>query len=148
MEKKVNVINIYLTNADRKRLNELKYKYHLSYSTMANIIADKICSQIKQKEFKTYLYQDKTKYKTSIKPRNAYKYENRTQIYTNTIKVFCRGDLRKYMDEKDAVNLELSILNEMHDTYDENWDGNRLNRMMPKIVKKNREYYKKILEIE
>lgn len=148
MQKKVNIINIYLTNADRKRLNELKYKYHLSYSTMANIITDKICSQIKQKEFKNYLYDDKTKYRTSIKPRNAFKYENRTQIYTNCIKLFTRGDLRKYMDEKDAVNLEISILNEMNDTYDENWDGNRLNRMMPKIVKKNRDYYKKILEIE
>ena len=35
-------LNIYLTYEDKKKLNEIKFKYQLSYSTIARLIGELI----------------------------------------------------------------------------------------------------------
>ena len=45
--KKKNVrLNIYLTNEDKKKLNEIKYKYQLSYSTIARLVGEAMACHI------------------------------------------------------------------------------------------------------
>ena len=40
------------------------------------------------------------------------------------------------------------IYKDFQNTIDDNWDGNKFQRLMPKLIKQNREYYKKLLEVE
>lgn len=140
-------INIYITQSELKQLKEIKYKYHISISTIANIITSKmnlICSdQINE----TYLYEKTDKdYKTCITPRNVYN-GNNTKMFTNSIKIFCKGEIKKYCkNDKQYIDIKNMIYNEFVKTYDENWDGDRLQRQMPKMIKQNRNYYKRILE--
>lgn len=148
MEKKVNRINIYLNNKERQILNQMKYKYHLSYSTIANILGEILIEPLKLEEIKTYIYEDKTKYKTSIKPKDAYKYENRTQIYTNLLKIYCRNELNKYLPQSKIDKYQTSIYIRMNETQDDNWNGNQFNRQMVKWLKHNKEYATKIIEGE
>lgn len=155
---KIKRLNIYLTPQDRKKLNEIKFKYHLSYSTIANIILIPMLVVMGKEYTNKYIYQkDEGSQKTSIKPRQD---NYSTIVYTNALKLFCRNEYRKFLQdhnerkltEKEQEKLYQDINNQIYklfqDTYDPNWDGNELQRRMPKLIKANRQYYKKLLEDE
>lgn len=153
---KVNRINVYLNGIDRKILNEIRDKYHLSYSTIANIIMDKIVYGNNARILSDhYIYEKDNSTKTSIKPRHASKetYFGSgewpiTMMFTNGIKLFTRNEMTKYLgiDEKEQAKIKSQIYNEFQNTYDPNWNGNEWNRRIPKLIKANKEYYKKLLE--
>lgn len=149
--KKTKRVNINLTYEDKKELEKLRIEKKLSYSTIANIITKWLIGWIHPEG---YIYKDLNEKKTSIKPRNSYK----SQDITNCLKLFLRKDLKKYIlenlegNEKTKLKLYNSLNNkiydEMKDTYDPNWDGNEWHRKVPKILKQNPDYYKKLLGIE
>lgn len=138
------IVNIYITTTDRKRLEELKWKYHVSYSTIANTCVMKLAKCIGNQC--GYLYEEKG-YKTSIKCKLEWELENISQLYTNCLKIFLKDEINKYVKE-DNGKIKSSILNELNNTWEENWNGNYFNRLMPRLVKKNKSYYKKLLEVE
>lgn len=148
--KKTIRLNIYLTVKDRKKMMEIKEKYHLSWSTIGNILTENIFMAMAKKNIDIrnhYLYEnDANISKTSIKPRNEYGYSSMT--YTNAIKVFCRDDLKNYMTDEETNKLKSKIYNEFQNTYDENWNGNQLSRFIPKFFKQNKSYSKKLLGLE
>ena len=152
---KTHRINIYLNGKEKKKINDLKNKYHLSYSTIANIITGVFysCKELQADLKDHYIYEDKTSTKTSIKPsRNKqiqYNYEKPAMIYTNALKIFLNEDLKKYIaNEKRRNQINNMIYSQFQNTYDDNWDGNRFCRQMPRFIRNNKEYIKKILENE
>lgn len=143
-------INIYLTPLEQKELSRLKYQYHLSFSTICNIIVKHTTCTAKIIEVQEYRYKEIGN-KTSIKPKyeqNAYWLDssyNKSKLYSNCVKRYLRHDY-KDLDEKTKTKLLNKILNELKETYDAHWDGNEWNRKLPRYLKEHKEYYKKVLE--
>lgn len=134
-------INIYLKPNDKKELCRLQNKFHLSFSTMANAIITPIYVALGQK-LNEKLYNEKN-YKTCIKPRQD---QYSSKQYTNAIKLFLRKDLKKYVDEQTNQKITQMIYKEFQNTYDENWNGNRWCRFIPKFIKKNPTYIRNLIE--
>ena len=156
-ENKKNVrLNIYLTTEDKKKLNEIKFKYQLSYSTIARLLGEAMASHIensKQILNGKYIYANDTgQKKTSIKPRhdvwNNYFIETPTVFYTNAIKIYTRNEEKKYMEVKEFSKYQKELEKAFKEEKDPNWNGNEWQRRMPRLIKQNREYYKKLLEGE
>lgn len=140
-------VNIYLTYKEKKELCSIRDKYHLSFSTISNIIARNTALTGKIIEDKEYKYKEKG-YKTSIKPKcEPYLDEivNKSKYYTNAVKRYLRKEY-ECIDEKIKTKLLNKIINEFKETYDPNWNGNEWNRRMPRLLKEHREYYRKILD--
>lgn len=155
MEKlKVKRINIYLTYQERKELNEIKYKYHLSYSTIIDIIANEVWNESQYyicNLLDHYIYEDEKSYKTCIKPKQTSYNEmvkQPTLYLTNVIKCFLKNSfVEKVGMKQDTWNKKKSrIYNNFQNTYDPNWDGNEWNKKFPKYIKQHKEYVKKVLE--
>lgn len=151
---KVNRINVYLNSQDRKVLNEIKDKYHISYSTIANIIITTYINNyadIVKKIKKNYLYEEDNSSKTSIKPRIS-KYWGKdeslpiTKVFTNGIKIFTRNGFKEVLkiEDKEISKIKSKIYNEFQNTYDPNWDGNSFTRRAIKVFKNNKDYIKRI----
>lgn len=163
---KIHRLNIYLTNQDRKILNEIKEKYHISYSTIAKVLFSVLWKgTVRQEDNNTfivwcdhYLYKDDKSTKTSIKPR----LENidqclksflngtnggATLTFTNMIKAFTRKELGKWTgwDEKEVNKRTSQIYNQFQQEYDPNWNGNEFIHRTVKIFKNNPSYWRKIL---
>lgn len=147
-------INIYLDPKEKKQLTELKDKYHLSFSTMANIIANIYYEILSNSLEETYLYNTDTTEridkklglmakKTSIKPRDANKYRDKTKLYTNAILMFLKKDKKYLGDHFEKCNNK--IYAEFQNTYDPNWNGNQLSRFIPRFIKQNPDYIQKLI---
>lgn len=158
---KTRILNVYLTNADRKELTKIKEKYHLSYSTIASIIVGELVRGSWDKLWDHYIYKEEKSTKTSIKPRNYNNPDSNvicefkdgrkiktTLIYTNAIKTFTHNEIAKNLgiDEKEAEKRRSRIFNAFSNTYDPNWNGNQLSRFIPKFIRQNKAYVKKVLE--
>lgn len=149
-------LNIYLTHEDKQILNQIKYKYQLSYSTIARLIAENLINAAGTKELDgIYLYpNDKGQTKTSIKPRKFKGFEalveHPTIFYTNAIKIYTRNDVEKklFLKETKYKKFLKDLERAFKEEKDPNWNGNEWQRRLPKLIKQNREYYKKILESE
>ena len=75
-------------------------------------------------------------------------YKNISKVYTNCLKMFLKKDLKNHYETKKANKLYNRIHETMTKEYDPNWNGNEWQRRMPRLLKQNREYYKRILENE
>lgn len=143
-------INIYLTKEERKSLTQTKYYYHLSISTIANIIVDNL-DEFKKYE-QVFIYNDaKRDSQTSIKPRipgSNILIKNPLYLYTNVLKLWVNKDYVKkgFMTEKQFHKFYKAVIHEFETRKEDNWDGNEWNRKLPRHLKRNKEYYKKILE--
>lgn len=156
-EHKKNVrLNIYLTHEDKQILNQIKYKYQLSYSTIARLLLENLINVSGTKEIDAiYLYpDDKGQTKTSIKPRKFKGYEtlvkHPTICYTNAIKLYTRNDIEKklFLKETKYKKFIKELEKSFKEEKDPNWNGNEWQRRMPRLIKQNREYYRKLLEGE
>jgi hypothetical protein len=156
MKKKI--INIYLSTKDKKALDEIKYKYHLSYSTIVNTITRPIYIYLREQLEDTDMYKNDREiakkdkeiniehyYKTSIKPREQ---DKPNVCYENATKMFIRKEMDKYIKEPELTKIRNMIYNEFQNTYEENWEGNKWHRLLPKMIKQNPEYYKKLLGVD
>ena len=151
-------LNIYLTNEDKKQLSILKYKYHLSYSTIARLIAETLFSpQMKASLNETYIYtEDKGQTRTSIKPRKWTTLDQDkwitapTIFYTNVLKLYLRNDLlnKRIVDKEEYPKFNKQLYKKFETEKDENWNGNEWQRKLPKFIKQNKEYYRKLLNEE
>lgn len=140
--------NIYLSARDYKALNDIKNKYHLSYSTITYIVLKNLNGWFNNET--EYRYKEPNSRKTHIKIRNDdyISHDLKAMYVDNILKMFLRGELRQNMNEGIYLSANNMIYNEFQNTYDENWDGNQFNRRMAKWIKHNREYAKKVLENE
>lgn len=141
-------VNIYLEAVEMKQLLKLKEKYHLSISTIANIIARVYMLLIPVELQDHYIY-GRTGKKTSIKPRQlGIQATKLSVLYTNVLKMFLKKDIKKFVDEKTYEKTQNMIYKEFEETWDDDWNGSLMQRLMPKYMKQNKEYYKKVLGVE
>lgn len=166
--KKIHRLNIYLSYQDRKILNEIRDKYHISYSTIAKVIFRHLVINKNGKYgFKIwadhYYFEDDNSTKTSIKPRlygetekefwdtltasDGWKSGGTCMMFTNVIKAFTRKDIARITGwtEKEIQKITSQIYNQFQQEYDPNWNGNAFAHQFTKFVKQNPEYTKKIL---
>lgn len=144
---KSRTINIYLNRKDQKELMEIKNKYHLSFSTIIEIISmpiTAICNKYKIWEDENI--EDRHGcYKTAVKPKM--RLTNMTdRKYSIITKVFTRKIYQKVATKEEVQWANNFIYKEFKERYDENWNGNYINRIVPRIIKKNPDYYRKIIE--
>lgn len=144
----MNRINIYLEAVEKKQLIKIKEKYHLSISTIADIIANVYMLIIPVELEEHYMY-GRTGRKTSIKPREmGIRIRKKSVVYTNVLKLFLKGEIKKFVDQKTYEKTQNMIYKKFEETYDEDWNGSLLHRLLPKYIRQSPDYYKRILEDE
>lgn len=145
-------VNVYLTKEERKQLTNTKYYYHISLSTIANILVDNLNIEDFKKYEQVLIYENaKRNCQTSIKPRipgQKILIKNSLYLYTNILKLWIHNDFIKkgFMTEKQFHKYYKNVLHEFETRKEDNWDGNEWNRKLPRHLKRNKEYYKRILE--
>ena len=76
--------------------------------------------------------------------RRFNKFSNMGKNNTDTVNSL--SVINKYLSEKKLTKLDKDIHKLFTTTKDPNWNGNEWNRQLPKWIKQNKEYYKKLLE--
>ena len=114
-----------------------------------------------QDPFKTmtekYIYNEKG-YRTSVKPK-YYKdfiksYEPvikikgwQSKLFTNLIKIWLKNNEYRWIDEKDIINKFRNMINsDLQKTYDQYWNYNEQIRNTRRMIKENKDYWKRALE--
>lgn len=153
-------INVYLNKDDRKKIDNLKVKYQLSLTTITDILVMVTTKIFNQLEDKTKLEKLMTKYlykrgkKTSIKTPSLFKkdsifekQEHKSRYTTNVIMIYLNRDIKKYVDDEKLVNQYWNETNnKMTTTKDEFWHYNEHIRYQRRMLRENKEYFKKELE--
>lgn len=153
-------INIYLNKDERKKIDNLKVKYQLSLTTITDILVMVTTKIFNQLEDKTKLEELMTKYlykrgkKTSIKTPSLFKKDSifekqkhKSRYTTNVIMIYLNRDIKKYVDNEKLVNQYWNETNnKMTTTKDEFWHYNEHIRYQRRMLRENKEYFKKELE--
>ena len=167
-------INIYLNKQERKMMDDIKYKYQLSLTTIADIITfwtyhtflviDQpiLAKEHKQEELLEYKlaneYFYEHKYKTSIKKPKRIKSglfkgaKNQNKAYSkfvdNSLKIYLYKDINKYSNDKNMIQKEYwnKINAELQNTRDEYWNMNNTIRNIRRALKENKDYWQKALD--
>lgn len=156
-QNKIHRLNIYLTWQDKKILNEIRDKYHISYSAIAKVIVFNLMTNSKGIWLDHYYHEDTNSTKTSIKPRcmndemkqylQELKRGGTSMLFTNCIKAFTRKEIGKLTGwpEKEVQRRTSQIYNQFQQEYDPNWNGNAFAHQIAKFIKNNPGYTKKLL---
>ena len=147
-------INIYTSKEDRKTIDKLKVKYQLSLTTIIDILLFVTTKYLNEESIKDLAnkYKYKKSQKTSIKTPKIYKdlkWENiKENIYaTNVLQIYLKKDINKYIENKETLQKYYNdINNKMTTTNDEFWNYNQHIRMQRRMLRENKEYFKKELE--
>ena len=157
---KNNKINVYIAKEDRKIIDQLKVKYHLSLTTIVDILIEITYDCLKLNADKETTERFTTSYlyirgnKTSIKIPRHYKldqYENvdKSRFASNCLNVYLKHEINLFITNKDILEGKYGywnrINNEMEKRYDNRWQYNENLRNQVNIVKQNKEYFRKIL---
>lgn len=153
-------INIYIEDKDRKKIDDIKAKYQLSLTTIVDILISVTYTTLKNDLNNDNLEKITTKNlyikgkKTSIKePRNykleTYKDINKNAFANNVLNIYLKKEINLFIKHTDLITAKYGYYNvihqEMQKTYDPNWKYNENLRNQINIVKRNKEYFKKVL---
>ena len=151
-------INIYLNTKDREEIEKLKVKYNLSLTTITDILIFESLIILKKESNKGLFDKFRKEYilskgqKTSIKkPRILKQLEiNDTEINklcTNVLTIYIRKELKHYFtNEKELNRFYSNVDRKMNETYEEFWDYNYFVRKQRRMLRENKEYFKKAIE--
>ena len=100
----------------------------------------------------TYIY--KNGKKTSIKTPKMFekdslfeKQKYKSRYTTNVIKIYLKKDIKKYVNDPKLIEQYWNECNEkMTKTYDEFWDYNKHIRYQRRMIRENKEYFRKALD--
>ena len=157
-------IDIYLTKEQKQELDKISQKYQVSLSVIVDKVAHRYFQLFVMKgqdPFKTmtekYIYNEKG-YRTSVKPK-YYKdfiksYEPvikikgwQSKLFTNLIKIWLKNNEYRWIDEKDIINKFRNMINsDLQKTYDQYWNYNEQIRNTRRMIKENKDYWKRALE--
>lgn len=141
------IINIYLTQEQKSKLNSICYKYQVSISTIAeNLLFLFTKYQLRKEEDykkigKEYIYEDVKGSKTSIKPRGILTgglYENMTKAYTNVVNIYLRKDIEKYIGKEQLQDFYNDLNKKLQTTNEPNWNYNQFRRQMAYYERKKK----------
>lgn len=156
-------INIYLTKQNKTKADKLRIKYKVSLSTIASIVSFSLLKYInlynqnELEKLKTeYIVskQASTTYKTSIKPRNFTKGSylgdmletNRNCFVSNALLIYLEGLIKNYLNPQQSNKYYAEIDKNLQETFDTYWDYNANIRNQRRMMRQNKEYWKKVLE--
>ncbi len=152
-------INIYTDKEERKLIDSLKVKYQLSLTTIVDILCEvtydclflNTDKDIKEKVLNEHLYQRTNK--TSIKqPRilNKYDLQYPGRFANNCLHLYISKQIAKYIKNADILNGKYGYWNrieqELVKRTDNWWQYNTHLRMQRRMLRENKEYFKKALE--
>lgn len=134
-------INIYLNKEQRKEIDKMKVKYHLSLTTIVDIICEITndslflnADEITTNDFKTRHLYEHTKYKTSISmPKWAEKNKDQlikpNRFINNSIQAYLKKEIHLYIKKADILNGKHGYWNrinqELTTRTDEWWEYHR-----------------------
>ena len=167
-------INIYLNSKERKLVDDLKVKYRLSLTTIVDVITKytfkyffqyAVEKNNKNEEdlkrlYHEYLYLKGRK--TSIKEPQIFKKENggiyligneyakgqsKSRFVTNSLMIYLNKTIENYVKDKEMVQAYWNNINkELLTRKDDFWDYNQYVRKQRRMLRENKEYFKKALE--
>ena len=167
-------INIYLNSQERKLVDDLKVKYRLSLTTIVDVITKHTFKYFLQyayeynnkneedlkRLYKEYIY-NKGK-KTSIKEPQIFKKENggdylvgneyakgqsKSKFTTNCLIIYLNKDIKNYVKEEEMQKAYWNNINkELTTRKDDWWNYNDHIRYQRRMLRENKEYFKKALE--
>lgn len=132
--KELNRITIFLERDDYIKLNNIKYKYHLSISTIAQIIYNfyLLSPIITDACINNHYYNTgKTCRKTTIKVNNKLMENeslNKTQFFNNALIIFIRDKTKDLLNTKDHEKVKNKIYACLQNTVDPFYDYNEFYR--------------------
>lgn len=147
--------NIYISDLAKKTLDDLKSKYHVSYSTIIDTLINqtwknkKIYNDLKEK----YLVKQHTK--TSVRPqisielRTLFTESEISKIYTNIVEIYANKKLlEKYLKEwiLDINKFKTDLGNKLAKKREIYYNYNATVRNQARAIRENKEYWRKILE--
>jgi len=154
-------INVYLSQKTLDQLNDTRKKYHVSISTIAQILSDYVSPMINDypSEYLLKYIDTEHRNKTSIKPRNCTENEHFFQkinqsketashIYSNLLYLYANNQLNKILMTENKQILsksEKEIEKELISKREIFWNYNTRMRETVRIVRKNQDYFAKIL---
>ena len=145
------LVNIYLTDAEKLKLNELSNKYKVSISTIADNVLKYLTKYLLADNRKDviYLIDNASMYdrennkKTSIKPKGEKEkdfiktfYKNLNRAYINSIKIYVNKDIKKYLTEKNANMFYQELNTSLQKTYEPNYNYNAFRRNIARYERK------------
>lgn len=152
-------INIYLNSQERKLVDDLKVKYQLSLTTIVDIlvmVTMKVFLMTNDKEKVDHL---KNEYlytpgrKTSIKQPKIFsdkelfaKEQHKSRFATNVIMLYIKKDIKNYVNQEQANKYWNECNSRLTTTKDQFWNYNTHIRMQRRMLRENKEYFKKALE--
>ena len=156
-------INIYLTPEERKLVDQKMQWYKVSLSTLVDKCVIFFAREINDVDIKKmllmdYYYKPKGKIKTSCKPRyfkgmeKCFKHPNR--FATNCLLIWIKKDIKqlsvngKTLEPKKADKIYSLIDNELNKTVDKFWNYNEQIRNMRRMLKDDKDYWKRAIEQE
>ena len=127
-------VNVFLSREEYKRLEDIKYKYRLSISIIAQIIAlnytfndslGKVCGN-------EQLYNTKNSKKTCLKLDQKFKRNDaditKGKFFNNALIIFVNKQESQYINVKDAEKIRNQIYNTFSNTIDPFWEYNNYRR--------------------
>lgn len=149
-------INIYLTREEKLQADKVRSRYKVSLSTLTGVIAfitfdlfNKHNPESLAKMQNHYLSREGN-YKTSIKPRELNEVlhfiENKSMFASNCLKMYLNKTIKEYL-KPEQINLYWARIDkELNQKYDIYWDYNCSIRNQRRMLKQNKEYWKKALD--
>ena len=147
-------INIYTSKDQRKEIDKIKVKYQLSLTTIVDILVfttTKLLKSTEKLEELTSKYVYKKGGKTSIKKPKIFrelKWQNikENRFATNVLMIYLHKDISKWLEKEDITKYYNMCNEKMTKTTDEFWNYNQHIRMQRRMLRENKEYFKKELE--
>lgn len=140
-------VYIYILEKDKPEINKLRQTYHVSLSTLADTFANKyMFYKEMQDQMESYIIKGGTY--TSIRPKNDvhnFK-ENINIIYTNAIHIFINKLDKNILKENSYKAVREVINKELQSKREQFWQYNEQIRNQRRMLKENKEYWKKAVE--
>lgn len=151
-------INIYLTDEQKKAIAKKCAWYKVSTSTIVDKVVYRFLSEIKEgyDEFRNslfidFLYRDTGRKKTSVKPTifKSFKFTHPNKLATNCLLVWLKKDLKRFIqDDKKCQRIYSLIDDDLNKAYDKFWNYNEQIRNMRRMLKDDKNYWKRAIEQE
>lgn len=155
---KMKKINIYLTDEQKKAIAKKCAWYKVSTSTIVDKCVWRIMSESSDAEFKNslmldFFYKDEGRLKTSVKPKifseALMNCKKPNRLATNCILLWLKKDLKNHIkDEKLCQRIYSLIDDDLNKAYDKFWNYNEQIRNMRRMLKEDKDYWKRAIEQE
>lgn len=151
-------INIYIRKDKKEQIDKMKLRYQLSLTTIVDILVFETYKLLNDPKDNTLINKFKGNYiylktaKTSIKEPKVYSMLNMTHrekciFATNVLECYMRKDFKQYIKDQTKLNKYYCKCDrKMTDTYEENWNYNNFIRMQRRMLRANKDYFRKALE--